>query len=480
MSDHSPQSEGRRSHWRQWLPLIVLIAAIIAVWAGGAARYLTLSSIAEHRDGLKAMVEAHYLAALGGYMLVYFACIALSLPGAALLTILGGFLFGWITAGWLRSLQLRSALYHLSGREKLASRRSRPKGRLARKDFRRFRRDAFHYMLFLRLVPVFPFWLVNIAPALPMSVGTYALTTFIGIIPATFAFSILGSGLDSIIIAQKAVYQACVAANGAGQCSLPLMPAPSLPRNCSPHSLRWASSPSFPSCGSATGPTGPATVPHPLPCGKGTAMADITLRYLRDRRWLGRPVGCCRRGPVRRKGGPDRKGPDGRRLPQLRLRAVQGPVAAARHAHAYASGGHFGIGAAAPKVDFAEVMAHVHDVIAAIAPMIPGALRGLGVTVIRGPPASSRREVEAAGSRIQARRFVISTGSRPSAPPIPGLDEAGYLTNETLFENRDAAAPPRHYRRWSDRPGDGPGASAAGAEVTVLEAFRRSPRMIPS
>ncbi len=225
MSDHSPQSEGRRGHWRQWLPLIVLIAAIIAVWAGGAARYLTLSSIAEHRDGLKAMVEAHYLAALGGYMLVYFACIALSLPGGVLLTILGGFLFGWITGGVATVIAATggATIIFLVAKSSFGAFLAEKAGSRAKAFAEGFRRDAFNYMLFLRLVPLFPFWLVNIAPALfNVSSRTYVLSTFIGIIPATFAFATLGASLDSIIMAQKAAYQACVAAKGAGQCSFAL------------------------------------------------------------------------------------------------------------------------------------------------------------------------------------------------------------------------------------------------------------------
>jgi uncharacterized membrane protein YdjX (TVP38/TMEM64 family) len=86
-----------------------------------------------------------------------------------------------------------------------------------------FQRDAFNYMLFLRLVPVFPFWLVNIAPAVAgVPLGTYALTTLIGIIPGTFAFAVLGSGLDSIIEAQKAMHEACIAEKGAQNCTFSL------------------------------------------------------------------------------------------------------------------------------------------------------------------------------------------------------------------------------------------------------------------
>jgi uncharacterized membrane protein YdjX (TVP38/TMEM64 family) len=80
-----------------------------------------------------------------------------------------------------------------------------------------FQEDAFSYLLFLRLVPIFPFWLVNLAPSLlGVSFGTYVATTFLGIIPGTFAYALAGNGLDSVIEAQQAQHQSCLAKMGAG------------------------------------------------------------------------------------------------------------------------------------------------------------------------------------------------------------------------------------------------------------------------
>jgi len=227
MINVSPHSRGGRGHWRRWLPLVILIAAIIAVWASGVTRYLTLASIAAHRDGLKAMVGSHYLVALGGYMLVYVACIALSMPGGALLTILGGFLFGWLVGGVATVIAATAGatIIFLIAKSSFGAFLAEKAGSRAKTFAEGFRRDAFNYMLFLRLVPLFPFWLVNIAPALfNVSSRTYVVSTFIGIIPATFAFSMLGASLDSIIMAQKAAFQACVAAHGHDQCRFALDP----------------------------------------------------------------------------------------------------------------------------------------------------------------------------------------------------------------------------------------------------------------
>jgi pyruvate/2-oxoglutarate dehydrogenase complex dihydrolipoamide dehydrogenase (E3) component len=114
-------------------------------------------------------------------------------------------------------------------------------------------------------------------------------------------------------------------------------------------------------------------------------------------------------------------------------------IAAAKHAHAMTTGAVFGITPATPQIDFAAVKDHVAAVIAGIAPIDSQArFEGLGVRVIRdwarftGPDV-----VEAGGSRIRARRFVVATGSRPAVPPIEGLADVPYLTNETIFAGRD-------------------------------------------
>ncbi len=148
-------------------------------------------------------------------------------------------------------------------------------------------------------------------------------------------------------------------------------------------------------------------------------------------------------------------------------------IAAARHAHDMGSGVTFGIAAATPQVDYAAVMAHVHSVIAAIAPIdSQERFEGLGVTVIRAAARfTSASEVEAGGQTIRARRFVIATGSTPAAPPIGGLAEAGYLTNETLFDNRQL---PGHLVIIGGGPIGLEMAQAhrrLGSKVTVLEAL---------
>jgi pyruvate/2-oxoglutarate dehydrogenase complex dihydrolipoamide dehydrogenase (E3) component len=111
-------------------------------------------------------------------------------------------------------------------------------------------------------------------------------------------------------------------------------------------------------------------------------------------------------------------------------------IAAGKAAQAHHLAERLGVKSPAPEVDFRRVQAHVQGVIAAIAPMDSvERFEGLGATVIQAAARfTGRREVEAGGRRITARRFVVATGSKALVPPIPGLDEVSFLTNETVFD----------------------------------------------
>lgn len=219
------RSPGLASQAKRWAPLIILLAGIAGVYASGLHEYLSLTAIAENRDALMKFVADNSVLAAGSYVLAYIATVAFSLPGAALLTILGGFLFGWFLGGIFTVIAatIGAIAIFLVAKTALGDALAKRAGPWMEKLSGGFREDAFNYMLFLRLVPVFPFWLVNIAPAVAgVGLGTYALTTLIGIIPGTFAFSALGSGLDSIITEQKSVFQSCVAEKGTANCEFAL------------------------------------------------------------------------------------------------------------------------------------------------------------------------------------------------------------------------------------------------------------------
>lgn len=210
---------------RRWGPLLVLLAGLVAVYASGTHKYLSLASIAEHRDALQQFVQHNFVQAVGAYMLTYILTVALSLPGAVLLTILGGFLFGpWITGTvTVIAATIGAAVIFMIAQSSVGDALVRRAGPWIKSLADGFRDDAFNYLLFLRLVPLFPFWLVNIAPALfKVPLSTFTIATFLGIIPGTFAFSTVGSGLDSIIAAQKAANQECIASKGLEQCPFTL------------------------------------------------------------------------------------------------------------------------------------------------------------------------------------------------------------------------------------------------------------------
>jgi uncharacterized membrane protein YdjX (TVP38/TMEM64 family) len=200
------------------LPLALLAGLGALVVSQGWHKFLTLEHIANDRDWLKGQIEENYLGALLAYMGVYVASIALSLPGGAALTMIGGFLFGWFVGGTATVIAatIGATIIFLVAKtslgEPLAARAGPRLGKLREG----FQENALNYLLFLRLVPLFPFWLINLAPALlGVDLGTYVLGTFIGIIPGTLAFTFAGVGLDSVIEAQQDAYEACVASEGA-------------------------------------------------------------------------------------------------------------------------------------------------------------------------------------------------------------------------------------------------------------------------
>lgn len=194
------------NHTRMWpklLILLILIGGITAFFALGGNRFLTLDAIQANRDRLLTYSNEHYWGMMGIWILIYTAATAFSIPVALVLSLTTGFIFGrWAGATVIVfSATLGAALVFIVERYLFAdAARSRlEKSRLGGKIIQGFSRDAFSYLLFLRLVPLFPFWLVNMAPAFtPVSLRTYFTATAIGIIPGSFVFANLGQSLGQI------------------------------------------------------------------------------------------------------------------------------------------------------------------------------------------------------------------------------------------------------------------------------------------
>lgn len=183
---------------KKYLPLIILIAALIIFYFSGFRSYLSFDALKQHREVLTAWTQENFLSAVLMFMAVYIISIAVSIPGATFLTLAGGFLFGivWGAILVVISATIGATIIFLAVRTALASWIKQKAGGWVEKMRRGFQEDAFQYLLVLRLVPLFPFWVVNIVPGLvgvPTSI--FIITTFIGIIPGSLVYVMLGNGL---------------------------------------------------------------------------------------------------------------------------------------------------------------------------------------------------------------------------------------------------------------------------------------------
>lgn len=186
---------------RLWLALGV-VALVLALRAAGLGSLLSLDTLARHREELSGFVARNFLLAAFAFVAIYAGAVALSVPGAIILTLSGGFLFGAVFGTLLTVLgaTIGATLVFLFARvifgENALDRFGAPAQRLAEG----LRRNAGSYLLVLRLVPLFPFFLVNLVPAfVGVRLPVYVVTTFFGIMPGTFVFSLTGAGLGSIL-----------------------------------------------------------------------------------------------------------------------------------------------------------------------------------------------------------------------------------------------------------------------------------------
>lgn len=187
--------------WRRFLVPLALLILLGVAWGFGLHRSLSLEALAEHRSALGAEVAARPVLAAVLYVLAYILVVALSLPGGVVMTLAGGLLFGvvWGTILTVVGASLGAALIFLAARSAFAPLLAgRAEGLLGALRVG-LERDGFFYLLTLRLVPIFPFWLVNLAPALVgMRFAPYLAATFLGIIPGTAVFAGIGAGLDQV------------------------------------------------------------------------------------------------------------------------------------------------------------------------------------------------------------------------------------------------------------------------------------------
>ena len=180
---------------------VIFAAAIAAFFYFDLRQYLTLESLKAHRDQLLAYTDAHFVAAVAIFSGLYVLQTTFSLPGGALLTLTGGFLFGSFLGTLIVVVPatLGATMAFLVARYLLRDWVERKFGDRLEAFQRGFAKNAFSYLLTLRLIPLFPFFLVNLVSGLTrIRLGTYAAATALGIIPGTFIFANAGRQLGSI------------------------------------------------------------------------------------------------------------------------------------------------------------------------------------------------------------------------------------------------------------------------------------------
>lgn len=188
---------------RLW-PFGLILAGIAGAWASGLTQQLSWAALGRNEAALSGWIGWHPIAAPSAYVLFYALTVVLVLPESAVLTVAGGLLFGVVLGGCLAlaGSSLGAVLLFLAIRYHLADAIAARRGRLVNRIRSGLVQDGFLYLLAIRLIPAFPFWLVNLAGSLSgMRLPPYAAATVIGSAPATFIFASIGAGIAEVLAA---------------------------------------------------------------------------------------------------------------------------------------------------------------------------------------------------------------------------------------------------------------------------------------
>ena len=192
----------------------LFVVALVVFVAFGGPHHLTFDSLSTQRDSLVHFADAHLFAAMALAFGAYAGAVALSIPGGAFFSLACGLMFGRLlgTAVAVTAACAGATLIFLAARYLFGGIAERHMPASTQRLTAGFARHAFGYLLVLRVVPLFPFFLVNLAPALtPIRVSTYIGATLLGIIPATFVYANLGDALAYAGSLQDAISVATVA-----------------------------------------------------------------------------------------------------------------------------------------------------------------------------------------------------------------------------------------------------------------------------
>lgn len=205
MSNDPPASgAARRLSLRRLLPLLILLGGLALFFAFDLGRFVNLEAVNAHRDWLTSQVERYGLLANLAFVLIYAVATAFSLPFGWVLTVIGGFVFGTLVATLcvILGATVGAVGLFLAARYAFYDALHAKAGPALKKMEQGFKENALSYLLVLRLVPLFPFWLVNLVPALlGVPLRVYVIATVIGIVPGTFVYASVGNGLGEILAA---------------------------------------------------------------------------------------------------------------------------------------------------------------------------------------------------------------------------------------------------------------------------------------
>jgi pyruvate/2-oxoglutarate dehydrogenase complex dihydrolipoamide dehydrogenase (E3) component/uncharacterized membrane protein YdjX (TVP38/TMEM64 family) len=391
--------------------LLALVGLVAAFFAFDLDRYLTLEHLKAQRAALVAYHHAHPLASAIGYFALYVAIAGLSLPGAALMTLVAGAIFGllWGTVIVSFASSIGATLAFLASRflfRDLIQSRFRDKLQSINAGIER---EGAFYLFALRLVPVFPFFMINLAMGLtPMKTWTFYWVSQVGMFPGTIVYVNAGTQLARLESLSDILSLALLASFALlGIFPLIAKKIVALVRVRRVYA-RWPQ---------------PARFERNLVvigAGPGGLVAAYIAAIVRAKATLiekHRMGGDCLNNGC---------------VPSKALLRTAKLLSQARRAR------EFGLRSIQVEFDFAEVMERVQRVIRTVAPRdsVERYTR-LGVEVIQGEARiTSPFTVEVNGCTLTTRSIVIATGARPLVPPIPGIEETGYLTSDTVWALR--------------------------------------------
>lgn len=196
----SNNSPSKKSLIRRAGPIVLVAAGLVLFFALDLQRYFTLDALRDNRDALKAWVETSPLLAMLIFVLAYAAAVAISFPGASILTVFGGFLFGlWPGVPLIViAATLGASAIFLASKSAFGDMLTERAGGFVKSMEKGFHEDELNYMFVLRLAPVFPFWAINIAAGLlDVKFRNFFIGTFFGIIPGSFVYTSIGNAANT-------------------------------------------------------------------------------------------------------------------------------------------------------------------------------------------------------------------------------------------------------------------------------------------